>query len=226
MAASLPLFPLDTVLLPGATLPLHVFEPRYRQLTLDLVTGVVPDRRFGIVAMREGWAPDQHGMAGLHEVGCAAELLDARRLPDGRFDIVTRGGRRFRLLDLDAESKPYLVGTVEYLPDDPAAPEHDDPAPALAAAARAAYRRYCATAWRGDVRTEPGPDVALDTLAHVLAADCLLSIEDRQQLLEQTCPAERLRMVRAILVRETELLTQLHAVPASIRSFAVEHSPN
>ncbi|GEL19477.1 LON peptidase substrate-binding domain-containing protein [Pseudonocardia asaccharolytica] len=225
MAASLPLFPLGTVLLPGAPLPLHIFEPRYRQLTFDLVTGVVPDKQFGIVAMRDGWAPDTHGMAGLHEVGCTAELLDARRLPDGRFNIVTRGARRFRLRELDAESRPYLMGTVEYLPDDPAAAS-DASISALAAAARAAYRRYCATARRNDDWSEPGPDVSPDALAHVLAADCVLPVDDRQRLLEQTCPAKRLRMVRAILTRETELLTRLRAVPASIGSFAVEHSQN
>ena len=92
VVASLPLFPLSTVLMPGAPLPLHIFEPRYRQLTVDLVTGVVPDKQFGVVAVREGWTPDDDGdRRGLHRVGCTAELLDARRLPDGRFDIVTRG---------------------------------------------------------------------------------------------------------------------------------------
>jgi Lon protease-like protein len=70
--------------MPGAPLPLHIFEPRYRQLTVDLVTGAVPDKQFGVVAMREGWeADDEPG--GLHRIGCTAELLDARRLPDGRF---------------------------------------------------------------------------------------------------------------------------------------------
>ncbi|MGH8965588.1 MAG: LON peptidase substrate-binding domain-containing protein, partial [Actinomycetes bacterium] len=117
MAETLPLFPLGTVLLPGATLPLHIFEPRYRQLTIDLVTGAVPDREFGVVAVREGWAPDNDSLAGLHEIGCTAYLRDVDRLPDGRFDIVTRGARRFRLLDVDADSKPYLMGSVEPLPD-------------------------------------------------------------------------------------------------------------
>src|SRR3954471_4867640 len=117
VAETLPLFPLGTVLMPGASLPLHIFEPRYRQLTVDLVTGAVPDKEFGVVAVREGWAPDEDGIAGLHTVGCTAELRDVRRLPDGRFDLVTRGARRFRLLALDAATKPYLLGDVEYLPD-------------------------------------------------------------------------------------------------------------
>ena len=60
----------------------------------------------------------------------------------------------------------------------------------------------------------------------MLAADCLLPIGDRQQLLEQTSPTERLRMIRALLARETGLLAQLRAVPAPIGAFAGDHSPN
>ena len=227
MAETFPLFPLGTVLLPGATLPLHIFEPRYRQLIVDLVTGAVPDREFGVVAVREGWTPDDDGLAGLHAIGCTALLRDVRRLPDGRFDIVTRGARRFRLLELDTESKPYLVGSVELLPDE----DPDGNAPAemteiLTTAARAAHRRYCATAWKTGDWAEPEPDVEPGALPHVLAADCLLPINDRQRLLEQTSPVERLRLVRVLLARETGLLAQLRAVPAPITTYAVDHSVN
>jgi Lon protease-like protein len=219
----LPLFPLSTVLMPGAPLPLHIFEPRYRQLTVDLVTGAVPDKQFGVVALREGWPADA-GTAGLHQVGCGAELLDVRRLPDGRFDVVTRGTRRFRLLTVDDDARPYLVATVEFLADEPREPAAD--LPVLAAAARAAHRRYCATAWRSGEWSEPAADTAPDELAHLLAADCLLPMGDRQRLLEQTCPGRRLRMVRALLVREAGLLDRLRAVPAPLHTFAAEHSEN
>jgi uncharacterized protein len=226
VVATLPLFPLGTVLMPGASLPLHVFEPRYRQLVVDLVTGEVPDKEFGVVAVREGWAPDDDGIAGLHVVGCTAELLDVRRLPDGRFDVVTRGARRFRLLEIDAEAKPYLVGVVEYLPDEHVLAAAEADARMLAAAARDAHRRYCATAWQNGDWSEPAAEVGPDTLAHVLAADCLLPMGDRQRLLEQTCPVTRLRMVRTLLARERGLLSRLRAVPAPVTTFAVEHNPN
>jgi len=153
-----------------------------------------------------------------------------RRLPDGRYDIVTRGARRFRLLDLDAESKPYFMGSVEFLPDADAATDPSDNAAELtrmlSGAARAAHRRYCTTAWKSGDWSEPAADVASATLPHILAADCLLPMTDRQCLLEQTSPTERLRMVRALLARETGLLTQLRAVPAPIATYAVEHSLN
>lgn len=226
MAASLPVFPLSTVLMPGATLPLHIFEPRYRQLTVDLVTGAVPDKQFAVVAVRDGWTPDDDGLAGLHPVGCTAELVDVRRLPDGRFDIVTRGSRRFRLLDIDADAKPYLMGSVEFLPDEDLAPDHRDLTRMLTASARDAHRRYCATAWQSGDWSEPAADLEPATLPHVLAADCLLPIGDRQQLLEQTSPIERLRMVRTLLARETGLLSALRAVPAPLTAFAVEHGTN
>jgi Lon protease-like protein len=231
---TLPLFPLGTVLLPGASLPLHIFEPRYRQLTIDLVTGAIPGKQFGVVAVREGWSPDD-GRDGLHEVGCTASLREVRRLPDGRFDIQTTGDRRFRLVDVDASTAPYLVANVEWLPDDEG--DSPDDLAALAMAARAAHRRYCTTAWReqggGDgegtpveLTEEAAPGVDGAELAHVLANDCLLPLDDRQELLEQTCPALRLRLVRRLMVREAELLGTLHAVWAPTAKFAVDHSPN
>jgi Lon protease-like protein len=229
---TLPLFPLGTVLLPGASLPLHVFEPRYRQMTIDLVTGAVPGKQFGVVAVREGWNPDA-GREGLHDVGCTAVLREVRRLPDGRFDILTQGDRRFRLLDVDDTTAPYLVANVEWLPD----LEGDEPsdlAP-LELAARAAHRRYCHTAWKqrsdGEVdeaepEDETPAEVDAATLPHVLAADCLIPLDDRQELLEQTCPKARLQLVRQYMVREAGLLGQLHAVWAPAAKFAVERSEN
>jgi uncharacterized protein len=225
VAETLPLFPLGTVLLPGVSLPLHIFEPRYRQLTVDLVTGAVPDKQFGVVAVREGWVADDNGLRSLHPVGCTAEVRDVRRLPDGRFDIVTRGCRRFRLLDMDTSSKPYLMGSVEYLPD-AETPPPDGMITMLDLAARTAHRRYCSTAWKAGDWSEPDPDHEPSTLAHVLSADCLLPIDDRQLLLEQISPTERLRMIRMLLARETGLLSQLRAVPAPIATFSVEHSNN
>ncbi|GAA2569575.1 LON peptidase substrate-binding domain-containing protein [Pseudonocardia hydrocarbonoxydans] len=225
MAETVPVFPLGTVLMPGALLPLHIFEPRYRQLTIDLVTGAVPDKEFGVVAVREGWTPDEDGIEGLHSVGCTAALRDVRRLPDGRFDIVTRGARRFRLLELDTESKPYLMGSVEFLPDT-GFEGGDDLTSMLTSSARDAHRRYCDTAWKTDDWSEPDAAIPADELPAVLAADCLLPLADKQGLLEQASPTERLRMVRLLLARETGLLTQLRAVPAPLTTFSVEHSAN
>ncbi|MGH4012713.1 MAG: LON peptidase substrate-binding domain-containing protein [Pseudonocardiaceae bacterium] len=226
MAETLPLFPLSTVLLPGASLPLHIFEPRYRQLTVDLVTGAVPGRSFGVIALRQGHQESADSEQQLHEIGCTAVLREARRLPDGRFDIITRGQKRFRLLDINETSAPYLVGSVEWVPDDDPPIEQRTMLPMLAHSARQAHRQYCATAWQHGDWDEPAEDVAAAALPHLLASDCLLTLEDRQALLERRCPADRLRLVRSLLVRETAFLRALRAVPVPLSQFTVETSRN
>ena len=226
MAETLPLFPLGTVLLPGASLSLHIFEPRYRRLIVDLLTGAVPDRTFGVVAIKQGHeVGDLHDVQ-LHEIGCTAVLGEAKRLADGRFDIVTCGERRFRLLSVDVETGPYLIGTVEFVPDDEPPGEQRALLPLLAAAARHAHRYYCSSAWRSDDWHEPECEVEPLALAHLLAADCLLALEDRQDLLEETCPARRLQLVRQMLCREAEFLRELRAVPVPFTQFAIETSRN
>jgi Lon protease-like protein len=215
---TLPLFPLQTVLLPGTPLPLHIFEPRYRQLTVDLMTGTVPDKRFGVIALAPNGDVEVTSSDQLQPVGCAALLRQAERLPDGRFEIVTMGERRFRLLAVDSSSAPYLLGAIEWLPDTPAVvPGQRDATEtigSLADAARAAYRRYCQAAWQQDDWAEPDDDTEVAELAHQLAGDCLLPLEDRQRLLEETRPLHRLRLVGRMLNREAGIIAALHAVPA------------
>lgn len=226
MAATLPLFPLATVLLPGASLPLHVFEARYRQLVTDLLTGRLPGRSFGVVAIRPGWTADEVEVTALHEFGCTAVLRQAQRLPDGRFDITTDGERRFRVLDVDATTAPYLTGTVEWVPDSEPDDDPGCPLAMLAKAAREAHRHYCATAWRQEDWHEPPAEANPAVLSHLLAADCLLPLEDRQELLEEVEPAQRLRMIRLMLWREAEFLRLLRAVPVPFTQFAAEPSRN
>ncbi|MFC4856216.1 LON peptidase substrate-binding domain-containing protein [Actinophytocola glycyrrhizae] len=226
----LPLFPLQTVLLPGSTLPLHIFEPRYRQLTVDLMTGTLPEKRFGVIALAPSADVEVTCLEQLKTIGCAAILRQASRLPDGRFDIVTLGERRFRLLSVDSEAAPYLMGTVEWLPDAPTTipgqRRVDDAVGALVGSAREAYRRYCRAAWQQDDWTEPDEDVDVATLTHLLATDCLLPLEDRQHILEETRPLHRLRLVTQLLSREAGILATLHAIPAppaDLRRQAIEN---
>jgi Lon protease-like protein len=221
VAETVPLFPLGTVLLPGASLPLHIFEPRYRQLTVDLVTGAVPGRSFGVIAVKQGLDAEE-----IHDIGCTAVLQEARRLPDGRFDIVTRGEKRFRVLDIDNESAPYLIGSIEWVPDGDSPEGQSTLLPMLARSAREAHRQYCCAAWQHGDWEEPTQDVDVAALAHLLASDCLLTLEDRQALLEECDPADRLRLVRILLVREAAFLRTLRAVPVPLNQFAVKASRN
>lgn len=197
---------------------MHIFEPRYRQLTVDLMTGTVPEKRFGVIALAPSASVEVTSLDQLQPIGCTAVLRQAARLPDGRFDIVTVGERRFRLLSVDAGAAPYLMGTVEWLPDTPAIVPgqraHTDTVGSLILAARTAYRRYCQAAWKQGDWTEPAEDVDVAALAHLLATDCLLPLEDRQRILEETRPLHRLQLVTRLISREAGILATLHAVPA------------
>ncbi|NIH87880.1 LON peptidase substrate-binding domain-containing protein [Amycolatopsis granulosa] len=211
---TIPLFPLQTVLLPGATLPLHLFEPRYRQLAVDLLTGAVPDRRFGIVAIRTSAVREVEHVEHVHGIGCAALLGESERLPDGRFDIITRGERRFRVLEIDISRAPYLVGRIEWVDDAPLPPAAAHAVHGLRGAALAAHAAYCAAAWHRDTWAKPEPGIDSGALSYLLAADCLLPLADRQELLEETHPLRRLRLVSRMLRREAGFLSKLRAVPA------------
>ena len=109
----LPLFPLHTVLCPGVALPLHVFEERYRLLVEHCIEH---DEPFGVVLIRNG--REVGPLRGeLAAVGTTALIRQVGQYPDGRFDIVTIGGSRFRIEAVDREREPYLVGRVEMLPE-------------------------------------------------------------------------------------------------------------
>jgi len=106
----LPLFPLpEVVLFPDHPLPLHIFEYRYRIMMNTILEG---DRRFGVLL----WDPESQGMA---KVGCCAEIIRFQRLEDDRLYVWTVGQQRFRVLEF-TRTKPYRMGLVEWIEDDPA----------------------------------------------------------------------------------------------------------
>jgi Lon protease-like protein len=103
----LPLFPLDLVLFPGTPLPLHIFEPRYREMIAECL-----DRKlsFGVVRSKE---------EGVAEIGCTAEIITVtNKYPDGSMDIVTEGRERFEVMQVNQE-RSFLQAEVLYLRDDP-----------------------------------------------------------------------------------------------------------
>lgn len=213
MTDRLPLFPLRSVLFPGLVLPLLVFEERYRRLVRDLIA-LPPDepRRFGVVAIRAG-AEAGDPSPELYDVGCTAEIREIDALPDGRFRLVTVGGTRFRLRDVDS-SRPYLVGEVSPLGEEVG---DTDVAAVLAARVRRRYARYLRALL--DARGEPEadapelPDEPL-VLSYVVPATALLLLEERQALLAAPDVASRLRAALPIVNREVSLLERLRCIPA------------
>ena len=209
MSQRLPLFPLSLVLFPGLVLPLHVFEERYRVLVRELLALPEPERTFGVVAIRQGRELGADGVTALHAIGCTAQLRRTEEHPDGRFDIVTTGADRFRLDGLEHD-RPYLVGLVELLDDQPV------DLPVLDAAVRTAYVDYLAALRDAGADALETPDLPDDSLvlSYLVAASVVLDLEDRQGLLAQPDTASRLRAELALLRREAGLLRSLAAAPA------------
>ena len=212
MLPRLPLFPLGLVLVPGLVLPLHVFEERYRVMVRDLLELPEAERRFGVVAIRSGREVGSDGVRALHEVGCTAVLRRADPHDDGRYDIVSTGQERFRLLEVHHD-RPYLTGTVDLLGDDlgPA-----DEAAVLGAAVAAAYVDHLrALAAATGERPDP-PELPDDvrTLSHLVAATLRVDLDDRQALLAEPDVVSRLAAELALLRREARLMRTLSAVPA------------
>ena len=114
MSELLPIFPLpNVVLFPNVFLPLHIFEPRYREMVADAVKS---DRLIGMALLRPGWEHDYEGRPSVYPVGCSGVITHVDRLSDGRYNIVLRGVERFRIHEEDHRLR-YRRAVVESLPD-------------------------------------------------------------------------------------------------------------
>ncbi|MGH6655215.1 MAG: LON peptidase substrate-binding domain-containing protein [Actinocrinis sp.] len=212
MAATLPLFPLGSVLFPGVVLPLHIFEPRYRRMVSDLRE--LPEgeaRQFGVVAIRDGREVGTQSVESVYDIGCTARISALEEHDDGRYSLVTTGVQRFRLLDVDS-SGPYLVGEVDFLDE-----VSDDQAESLKTSSTAlllGYQRALA-ALRG-VRAGSIPELPDDPtiLSYLIAAAMVLDQRDKQRLLATPDTTTRLQREQALLRRETLLIKELRTLPA------------
>jgi len=205
-ARVIPLFPLSSVLVPGLVLPLHIFEPRYRQLLVDLQDVPDEERGFGLIAIREGHEVGTDGVRALHAVGTFASLREVTALPDGRFDIVAVGTHRFRVLDL-VDGLPYAQARVEWLEEEPG-----DASIPLARSVAARFQEY-----RGLLTDEPDdtelPDDAR-VLSYLVGAAVVADLGTRQGFLEATDDSTRLRDELTFLRRETALIQHVPSLPA------------
>jgi Lon protease-like protein len=213
----LPVFPLNTVVFPGVSLPLHVFEDRYRALVHHLLT--ISDkslRLFGIVAIREGYEVgqlQQSMVQSLHRVGCVVQMTAVAPDEGGRFDIEVVGRQRMRLHDVDS-SGSYLIGDVELLSERTA--KGSD---AIQEAARAMetfeeYRRRLSH-MRGDDVLDGDLPQDPEYLSYSLAATCLLTLQERQSLLETDTALDRLIMLRHALLEEMRAMRAIPSLPAT-----------
>ena len=190
--AELSIFPLPNVaLFPGAALPLHVFEPRYRELLRDALAG---RKIMAVARLKPGFEGDYEGRPPVFEVCGVGAIESHNERPDGRFDITLRGLGRARILDELPPLTAYRKVRAELLRDVPAA-----------SSLIAAWQRKLATLWidLSPHLPEPVRDLkaltrdASDASAYTdrLAAALVADPEASQQLLTETDPAERLRLL-------------------------------
>lgn len=244
MAEELPLFPLDYVLLPGVPLPLHVFEPRYRQLVSDVSAGTGTGHGcFGVVL---GWAPARKpftraassrfhgaalpsaaegGIARMADIGTVAEILENEPYLDGRCDLLTVGSRRFRILEVDTTTRPYVCASVEYLDEPGGAGASSD----LRRARRLTQRYLTALREVSDAYTVLDSDAAptdATRLSYEIAAQIQLTTAERQSLLGAPGAEARLRSEITLLRRELAIFGTVVAVPVPARALVVPAGAN
>ena len=214
MHEQLPIFPLNTVMFPGVRVPLHVFEDRYRALVHHLLT--IPDkslRLFGIVAIREGYEVGQHGVHSVHRLGCVVQMTSVEPYEDGRFDIEVLGRQRMRLDGLNTSGE-FLVGDVELLTERTAKGSDAAQEAARTYGVFEEYRRRLSQMRGGDVLDGDLPRDP-EFLSYSLSATCLLTLQERQALLEAESPLDRLVMLRHALLEEMRAMRAIPSLPAT-----------
>jgi Lon protease-like protein len=208
---TLPMFPLNTVLFPGVSVPLHVFEDRYRALVHHLLRVEDPTERvFGSVAIREGYEVGDHGAQSLFRVGCRVQLTEVESHSDGTFDIVAVGLDRIQLERLDTTGS-FPVGHVVDSPEE-GAPVPDG----VLERARATFTAYRSAL--AEIRTDPYEgNLPKDAvyLSWTLAACAPLPMPERQALLEAEDAGERLILVTDLLRQELRAMNVIPSLPAT-----------
>jgi Lon protease-like protein len=171
----LPLFPLDLVLLPGTPLPLHIFEPRYREMVSECLDR---SHHFGVIRGQE---------QELADVGCTAEILTVtKKYPDGRMDIVTEGRKRFEVMQLNQE-RSFLQAEVLYLHDGPDIPSQDEIAQAV--------KLHGEIMTLAGAEPEKTSEINEAVVSFHLAGSLPLDLDFKQALLAMKSESERLRAV-------------------------------
>ena len=189
---TLPLFPLpNVVLFPTVTLPLHVFEPRYREMTRHALEG---DRIIGMVLLRAGWEQDYEGRPPVYPVGCAGLITHAERLDDGRFNIILRGMEKFRVVQ-ETGNRSYRVAEIESIAE-PVLESEKDP---LRAARRRLEGLLVPQAQGRGIEPKVPPTMPDEDLVNALAQYLELEPVEKQALLERDSLLARCRSLIELL---------------------------
>ena len=211
MSDTLPMFPLNAVLFPGVSVPMTVFEDRYRALVHHLLRVDEPaERIFGSVGIREGYEVGDHGAQSLYRVGCRVQLTEVESNADGTFDIVAVGLERIELERLETTGL-FPVGHVVQRPEipSPVSEEVLERARATFTAYRMALSEIRSDPYAGSLPRDP------TYLSWTLAAVAPLPMAERQALLEAEDAELRLTMVTELLRSELQAMNVIPSLPAT-----------
>ena len=198
LPAAIPIFPLpNVVLFPQVFLPLHIFEPRYRQMVAEALEG---DRLIGMALLQPGWEGHYEERPPVYPIGCAGVITHHDRLPDGRYHIVLRGIEKFRILE-ESDDRLYRMARVESLHE--TADEVERP---LIRAARSRLEALLVPQPRGRGADSTLPPAMSDEdLVNTLAQYMELEPLEKQALLEREGPLDRCRSLIELL--EMKMIT-------------------
>lgn len=207
------LFPLRAVLVPGLVLPLHIFEPRYRLMVRTVTEEPVDERGFGVVAIRPGADPEVDGVEALYDIGTMAKITKVDCLPDGRYDLVTVGARRFTISSVNHEL-PYARAEVQLQPEPVGDADRAQDLARRATDLLAEYRAQIA-AW-GVIDMAEIADLPDDpvVLSYLIASAIVTDIPERQRLLGIDDAESRLGEACTVLRREISVMSALPSMPA------------
>ncbi len=197
----LPLFPLNAVLFPHMALPLHIFEPRYRQMIGDCLEA---GHSFGVVAIREG---SETGPARPYDVGTLAKIVRIDRQDDGRMNLLVMGASRFRIVQT-ADDRPYLRGEIRIIPE---AGDDLDATARLTETTAIAFREYSNLLRElvGRQTDDAEPPMEPELLSYLIAAALNLQLPEKQALLAEARTDARLLAELRLLRKEIALLKQM-----------------
>jgi Lon protease-like protein len=192
LPSTLPLFPLpNVVLFPNVCLPLHVFEPRYREMVSDALDG---DRIIGMVLLRPGWESDYEGRPEIYQVGCAGLITHADRTVDGRYNVVLRGFEKFRIRREDHE-RSYRRAEVDTILE----PMHEADRGVMRAERRRLETLLVPQPEGRGVDPKMPPSMPDEELVNALAQYLDLEVVEKQALLERDGLVNRCRSLIDLL---------------------------
>jgi Lon protease-like protein len=196
LPAVIPIFPLESpTLFPNVSVPLHIFEPRYRAMIADALKG---DRIIGMVMLQPGHESEYEGRPPIFPIGCAGLITDYEQLPDGRYNIVLGGLVKFRVTSED-NSRPYRLARVETIPE-----VLDDRGTEALRQERERLTSLMSALSDQLGFPDPPPGVPDEQVVDQLAEHLPLAPLARQKLLEQESPLAR----ATVLVKLLEALVK------------------